>query len=83
MLFLFSFLYDDIEICKIKIKLFLASGVIISVNPDPDQFLSNIFPVPKKALNEFRIILDFSELNKFGKKCFKMDSLDYIISKSL
>ena len=73
---------DEItKICLKKIKELLSSKAIISVDPDPGQFLSNIFPVPKKSLNEYRIILDLSKLNKFVKKIsFKMDSLDYIIS---
>ena len=71
----------DIIICKTKITKMLACGAIITVQPDHDQFLSSIFPVPKRALNEYRIILDLSELNDFVRKIsFKMDSLDFIIT---
>ena len=46
------------------------------VTPSGDQFLSHIFPVPKKTPGDFRIIFDLTELNTFvRKKHFRMDSL--------
>ena len=72
---------EYLNICSYKIKKFLANGAIKVVQPSPDQFLSNIFPVPKKSLQDHRIILDLSELNEFIRKfSFKMDSLDTIIA---
>ena len=41
---------EYLNICSYKIKKFLANGAIKVVQPSPDQFLSNIFPVPKKSL---------------------------------
>ena len=72
---------DNISICSFKVKKCLANGAIMVVQPSPDQFISNIFPVPKKSLQDHRIILDLSELNNFVRKIsFKMDSLDSIIA---
>ena len=72
---------EYVNICSQKVKKFLANNAIKIVQPSPDQFLSNIFPVPKKSLEDHRIILDLSELNEFVRKIsFKMDSLDSIIA---
>ena len=74
---------ETIKICSYKVKKFLANGAIIVVQPSCDKidFLSNIFPVPKKSFQDHRIIIDLSELNEFVRKIsFKMDSLDSIIS---
>ena len=59
----------------------MKEGAIIIVKPSPDQFVSHIFPVAKRTLGEFRIILDLSELNKFIQKLsFKMGSYYSIMS---
>ena len=59
----------------------LYEGAIIEVNSSPDQFLSHIFPVPKRTPGEFRIIFDLSELNHFIRKItFRMDSFFSIMS---
>ena len=71
----------NILICKNKVDEFLKFKIIKVVSPNHDQFISHIFPVPKKALGEFRIILDLSDLNLFVQKIrFQMDSLSDIIS---
>ena len=72
---------DNIIVCQRKVKQFLGSGAIIKVKPSRDQFLSTIFPVPKKSLKDHQIILDLSDLNLFVRKLhFKLDSLDAIIA---
>ncbi|CAL4068463.1 unnamed protein product, partial [Meganyctiphanes norvegica] len=72
---------DNIIVCQRKVKQFLGSGAIIKVKSSRDQFLSTIFPVPKKSLKDHRIILDLSDLNLFVRKLhFKLDSLDAIIA---
>ena len=59
----------------------LYEGAIIEVNSSPGQFLSHIFPVPKRTPGEFRIIFDLSELNLFIRKTtFRMDSFFSIMS---
>ena len=59
----------------------MREGAIIVVKPSPDQFVSHIFPVAKRTLGEFRIILDLSELNNFIQKLsFKMGSYYSIMS---
>ena len=40
---------DNLKICKCKVKQFLKNGAIRVVQPSPDQFISNIFPVVKRA----------------------------------
>ena len=68
-------------ICKDKVSEFLKFKIIKVVSPSHDQFVSHIFPVPKKSLGEFRIILDLSDLNFFVQKIrFRMDSLSDIIN---
>ena len=70
----------SIKICKSKVKAFLSNKAIKVVNPSHDQYLSHIFPVPKKSLGEFRVILDLSDLNVFVRKIhFKMDNINDII----
>ena len=50
------------------------------MSPSPGQYISHIFPVPKKTPGEYRIIFDLSELNDFVRKLrFKMDSLSDIM----
>ena len=69
------------KICKNKVSEFLKFKIIKVVSPDHDQFISHIFPVAKKTLGEFRIILDLSDLNLFVQKIrFRMDSLSDIIN---
>ena len=72
---------SNILICKNKVSEFLKFKIIKVVSPNHDQFISHIFPVPKKSLGEFRIILDLSDLNSFVQKIrFRMDSLSDIIN---
>ena len=56
---------SNIDVCKVKVSEFLQCRYIKVVTPSHDQFISHIFPVPKKTLGEFRIIFDLSELNEF------------------
>ena len=72
---------SNILICKNKVSEFLKFKIIKVVSQSHDQFVSHIFPVPKKSLGEFRIILDLSDLNFFVQKIrFRMDSLSDIIN---
>ena len=69
------------KICQKKVKDFLKFKIVKVVTPNHDQFLSHIFPVPKKSLGEFRIIFDLTDLNKFVRKIkFKMDKIPNIMS---
>ena len=68
-------------ICQDKVKEFLKYKIIKVVTPNHDQFISHIFPVPKKAIGEYRIIFDLSELNTYVRKIhFKMDRIPDIMS---
>ena len=69
------------NICKQKVKEFLNFKIIKRVNPSHGQFLSHIFPVPKKSPGEYRIIFDLTELNHYVRKLhFKMGSISDIMS---
>ena len=69
------------NICKQKVKEFLKFKIIKRVNPSHGQFLSHIFPVPKKSPGEYRIIFDLTELNHYVRKLhFKMGSISDIMS---
>lgn len=69
------------DICKLKVKEFLSQGAIIKVPASSCSYFSNIFPVPKKSVGEFRIIFDLSDLNTHLRKIhFKMDNLSSVIS---
>ena len=71
----------NIDICKVKVAEFLDVKIIKVVSPNHDQFVSHIFPVPKKTLGEYRIIFDLTELNTFVCKVkFVMDSLSDIMN---
>ena len=59
---------NNIKICKSKVSEFLEFKIIKVVSPSDDQFVSFIFPVPKKTLGEYRIIFDLTELNLFVRK---------------
>ena len=72
--------FKTISICKIKVSELLTSKVIKIVEPSHDQFISHIFPVPKKCLGKFRIIFDLTDLNLFVRKVhFRMDSIGDIM----
>ena len=50
--------------------------ILKTKNLDPSGFVSNIFLVPKKEKNSFRMILNLKHLNKFvTHRHFKMDSI--------
>ena len=59
---------NTIKVCSRKVTQFLLHGTIIEVEPSHDQFLSDIFPVPKKSLTDHRVILDLSEFQSIGSK---------------
>jgi len=68
-------------ICKQKVKEFLKFKIIKIVSPNHEQFISHIFPVPKKSPGDFRIIFDLTELNHCVRKLrFKMDSIPDIMN---
>ena len=71
----------SLPITKAKVTELLFEGALIVVSPSEDQFLSHIFPVPKRTPGEFRIIFDLSILNQFIRKLtFRMDSYGSIMA---
>ena len=67
---------SSLKICSNKVKEFCHQGAVIPVSLKSCKYISYIFPVPKKAMGEFRIIFDLSELNKFIRKVhFRMDNI--------
>ena len=69
-------------VTRVKIKDLLREGALIIVSPSPGQYISHIFPVPKRSPGEFRIIFDLSILNKFIRKLsFRMDTYITIIGQ--
>ena len=76
-----NFSSSSLPITEAKVKELLFEGALLIVSPSEDQFLSHIFPVPKRTPGEFRIIFDCSELNLFIRKLtFRMDSYVSIMS---
>ena len=72
---------NTINNCKLKVTEFLSKNIIKVVSPSHDQFLSDIFPVPKKTVGEYRIILNLHDLNSFIRRTgFRMDSLADIMN---
>ena len=70
------------SVTRVKVKEYLREGALIIVQPSPGQFISHIFPVPKRTPGEFRIIFDLSILNKFIRKLsFRMDTYVAIIGQ--
>ena len=70
------------EVTAVKVQELLREGALIVVVPSPGQFISHIFPVPKRTPGEFRIIFDLSILNKFIRKIsFRMDTYITIIGQ--
>ena len=71
---------NSIQICKSKVTEFKKFKIIKVVTPSHDQYISHIFPRPKKSLGEYRVIFDLSELNEFVRKIhFKMDRISEIM----
>ena len=71
---------STIDICQGKVDEFLEKKIIKVVSPSHDQFVSYIFPVPKKTLGEYRIIVDLHDLNSYIRKVkFRMDRLTDIM----
>ena len=69
------------EILKVKIKEFLKFKIIKIVSPSQGQYISHIFPVPKKSLTDYRIIIDLDELNLLVRKVhFRMDCIPDIMA---
>ena len=69
-----------INICKAKVSEFNKYNIIKTVTPSHDQFISHIFPRPKKSIGEYRVIFDLTDLNDFVRKIhFKMDSISEIM----
>ena len=67
---------SSLKICNSKVKVFSIQGAVIPVSLKDCKYISHIFPVPKKAVGEYRIIFDLTELNKFIRKIhFRMDSI--------
>ena len=67
---------SNTDICQGKVTDFFKVRIIKVVTPSNDQFISHIFPVPKKTLGEYRIIFDLTDLNTYVRKVsFRMDSL--------
>ena len=76
-----SFSPKSLSICKAKVDELLHEGALIRVRPSQNQFLSHIFPVPKRTSGEYRIIFDLSDLNMFIRKTtFRMTSYFSIMS---
>ena len=76
-----NFSSSSLPITEAKVKELLFEGALKIVSPSEDQFLSHIFPVPKRTPGEFRIIFDLSELNLFIRKLtFRMDGFGSIMS---
>ena len=71
-----------LSVTKVKVKDLFREGALIVVQPSPGQFISHIFPVPKRTPGEFRIIFDLTILNKFIRKLsFRMDTYITIIGQ--
>lgn len=69
-------------VTAVKVKELLYEGALLIVQPSPGQYISHIFPVPKRTPDEFRIIFDLSILNKFIRKLsFRMDTYFVIIGQ--
>ena len=65
----------DLEVEKL-----LRKGAIEEVEPCENQFLSNIFPIPKKGGGR-RLVVDMRDLNRFIEPVhFKIEDLSYLPS---
>ena len=64
----------------LEVEKFLRKGAIEEVEPCKNQFLSNIFKIPKKG-GRRRPVVDMSDLNSFIEPVhFKMEDLSYLPS---
>ena len=59
----------------------VTKSAIKPITPSPDQFISNIFDVPKKDSDECRVILNLKILNTFIRKTkFRLEGYEVIFS---
>ena len=69
------------KVLKVKVKEYLEFKIIKVVTPSQDQYISYIFPVPKKSLTDHRVIFDLTELNLLVRKIhFRMDGIPDIMA---
>jgi len=65
---------EELQTIQTEINTLLQKQAIVQVQPQPDQFVSKIFVVPKRTGGK-RVIIDLRELNLFIKKIkFRMEN---------
>ena len=68
------------EVGDLEVEKLLRNGAIEEVEPCENQFLSNIFTIPKKG-GERRLVVDMRDLNNFIEPVhFKMEDLSHLPS---
>lgn len=83
----------DTELIQTEINKLISKGAISEVHPCCDEFISNLFLVPKKT-GDFRPVFNLKPLNQFVQKIhFKMENIrmalnsispgDYMVSVDL
>ena len=69
------------KVTKVKVNEYLEYKIIKVIHPNQAQYISYVFPVPKKSLTDHRLIFDMTELNKLVRKVhFRMDSIPDIMA---
>ena len=88
-----TFSAKETELIEAEINKLIAKGAISEVHPRNDEFISNLFLVPKKT-GDFRPVINLKPLNQFVQKIhFKMENIrmalnsispgDYMVSVDL
>ena len=74
-----SFSRDEKECISVKVEKFLVKGAIRRASFDPNQFLLNLFTIPKKG-GELRPVINLKPLNHFLEyHHFKMEGLTSLL----
>ena len=64
-----------------EVSTLLSKTAIAVIDPDPDQCVNQIFPVPKKDSGDYRVILNLKILNEYiHKSKFKLEGYSIIIN---
>ena len=74
----FNMSKEEEMLVNLEVQNLLAEGAIEICSPDPNQFISNIFTIPKKDGGR-RPVVDMRELNHFAEYLpFKMEDISQL-----
>ena len=75
-----SFNVEQTKLIAKEITELVKTGVLVKCDRDPGDFISKIFPRPKREACSFRLIFNVNQLNQYILyHHFKMESLNHAV----